>query len=117
MTTIRGTLIDFFETGCEGIIWMMEKDGLSGYEALEMIEEGDHLKVFADDDSILFDGIIDPDHEIGWAEYPLNPGYGQPCALGYWIHWTQRGWQPDDWAKLFIRKSPLRAEVIKKEKS
>jgi hypothetical protein len=58
-------------------------------------------------------------------EYPLNPNscLGQPCALGFWVHWTQKNWQPDDWARLFFwgngflpedeNGKPMRAEVRK----
>lgn len=119
-----GVINQFFETGCEGTMWVFEKDGLSGYDALEFIDKGDHLKVFDEDGiTILFEGEIIPDYQIGWTEYPKefkNPGQGQPSALGYWIHWTQQGWNPDDWAKLFFHEmwragnqKPLRAELIK----
>ena len=118
-----GALEPFFETGCEGIIWSLVEDGKQGYDGLHEIHEGDHLTVFGENNEVLFSGEISCDRRIGWMEYPLNPGHGQPAALGYWIHWTQRGWQPDDWAKLFFHpylkgnadKPVLRAELTKKE--
>lgn len=119
---IRGVLEPFFETGCEGIIWSVVEDGKEGFAGLNIIEEGDRLKIYGENGEVIFDGIIECDRLSGWTEYPLNPGHGQPSALGYWIHWTQRGWRPDDWAKLFFyqylpgneNKIPLRAELKKK---
>lgn len=119
-----GVLEGFFETGSEGIMWCLIEDGKQGYEGVHFIEEGDRLIVYGENNKVLFDGDIDCDYQIGWTEYPKNPGYGQPCALGYWIHWTQRGWQPDKWAKLFMYphlqenggKATLRAELTKKER-
>lgn len=106
-----GTLEGFFETGCEGMMWTLIQDNMKGYEAILFLKEGDHLVVFGDNEIILFDGKIKTNREIGWAEYPLNPGHGQPTALGYWIHWTQEGWQPDDWARLFFHNPALKAEL------
>ena len=82
-----------------------------------MIEEGDHLKVWGENRKVVFDGIIKQDTKTGWKRYPLNPKLGQQCALGMWIHWIQKGWKPDDWARLFIRykgEKPLRAVFSKK---
>lgn len=117
-----GVIKEFFETGCEGLMWVLQKDGVVNYyDALVFIEAGDHLKVFAEDGLILFDGVVKPDYKAGWMEYPRNPGSGQPQALGFWIHWTQKGWEPDEWAKLFLHqyledgnKQPLRAEFTRK---
>ncbi len=119
---LHGTIAHWYETGSEGVCWVFYRDGKKSWdEAVEFLERGDRLKIFSEDGtSIIFDGVIKPDSRIGWKRYPMNPKYGQPCALGYWIHWTQKGWKPDDWAKLFVRKEgqkPLRAELIQKPRS
>lgn len=114
MKTYKGYITNFFETGCEGMIWVLIQDDMKGYEALLDLQEGDQLKVFNPDGSTVFDGVIREDHESGYMEYPLNPGDGQPAALGYWIHWTQSGWKPDDWAELFFRSPSLRAQLTRK---
>lgn len=113
MPQYNGTLYGWFETGTEGVIWILLKDGEEGYDAFCSIDEGDRITVFNEDNTILYQGIIDPDEETGWAEYPLNPGNGQQVALGMWVHWIQAGFNPDDWAGLFFHNPPLRAEIIK----
>lgn len=99
-------------------MWTFLKDGKSRWEKrIRFLQRGDWLKVYdTDEKTVLFEGKIRPDEKTGWAEYPRNPGHGQPCLSdGLWIHWTQRGWKPDDWAALFIRKKEdeyLRAELV-----
>jgi hypothetical protein len=117
--TYTGTLHDWFETGCEGLVWILMQDGMTGYEAMVIPESRDHLKVYAEDGSVLFDGVIIKDTKTGRQPYPYNPKLKQQVALGMWIHWVQKGWKPDDWARLFVRKEgekPLRAELTRMEK-
>ncbi|MBU6415107.1 hypothetical protein KGQ34_02610 [Patescibacteria group bacterium] len=118
---VSGVLCPYFETGCEGIVWSVIKDGKESYDNLYTIRQGDLFTVYGENDEILFDGEIICDFQAGWTAYPNDPfGHGQPSALGYWIHWTQHGWQPDDWAKLFFHEymegttngKPLRAELV-----
>ncbi|MFA5133633.1 MAG: hypothetical protein WC459_02410 [Patescibacteria group bacterium] len=115
---LTGVVIGFYETGTEGVYWSLLIDGKRGYEALQGIAAGDFLTIYNEDNSIAFQGKIEPDCKIGYQPYPGNPKFGQPCALGFWIRWTQKGWQPDDWAALFLReefgKKSLRAELEKK---
>jgi hypothetical protein len=103
-----GLLEDYFETGSEGTHWALIRDLAPGegevnyYERLILLQAGDQFTVFERDGSERFTCVIEPDRSIGYTPYERNPDYGQPLALGRWIHWTQKGWQPDDWARLFI---------------
>ena len=113
---VEGELLDFFETGTEGVIWMIEDDRRLGYEALQVIEEGDQLTITDQLGNALWRGVIRCDKDVGWRRYPMNPEYGQQCALGHWVHWIQKGFQPDDWARYFIRPDydRLRGILIRK---
>src|SRR5450755_215093 len=99
MTKSRhGVLDPWIETGTEGVVWTVYENGAIGYEGMIVLRNGDHLKVYDTDNKVLFDDIIQKDEKIGYAPYPMNPDHGQPSALGLWIHWTQSGWTPDNWA-------------------
>jgi len=123
MKKFSGVLDGHFETGTEGVMWVLDtRDKSKGYCGLIFIDPGDRLTIYDADNSIVFNGKIRPDYKTGWREYPKNPGYGQQCALGLWIHWIQKGWDSDEWAKLFVKHwfkrwknaKQLRAELIKK---
>lgn len=100
---IEGPLINFCETGTEGAIWAIEDDERFGYEAVVIINEGDHLAIYDELGYEVWAGTIKCDKKVGWRRYPSNPKHGQQCALGYWVHWIQRGFKSDDWARFFIR--------------
>lgn len=112
----EGTLEAWIETGTEGAVWVLVEDGPGGfYERMRPLEAGDRLTAWLADGRAVFDGLVRPDRRAGWQEYPLNPGHGQPAALGVWAHWTQRGWDPDLWASLFVLHDPrLRARLVKR---
>jgi hypothetical protein len=115
--TIRGLLYDHAETGTEGVMWAVIDDS-TGYDGLHIVKPGDHLTVLDQVGRRLWSGVIRPDRKAGWRRYPLNPKYGQPLALGHWVHWTQKGFKPDDWAGYFIRPKYDRLHgILKKSKN
>ncbi len=104
---ILGYLTEYFETGTEGLIWMLEEEGdrSRGLDALHRIEQGDRLTIMTRNGRrTLWSGVIECDTQTGGMPRPGNPEFVQPQALGYWIHWTQRGISPDRWARFFCRE-------------
>jgi hypothetical protein len=112
---IEGSLFDFFETGTEGVLWAVADDESFGHDNLHFIEAGDHLSILDQLGYKLWSGVISCDRKAGWCRYPLNPKYGQPLALGHWVHWTQKGFEPDEWARYFIRPEYDRLRGILKK--
>ncbi len=99
---IEGVLDGYFETGSEGTHWVVLADQDPMREGMHFLQEGDHLSITDEVGHGLWSGVIACDRDTGWRSYPRNPKYGQPIALGRWIHWTQRGFSPDAWARFFI---------------
>lgn len=101
---VEGILFGWFETGLEGTVWALQADNDPGYEGLFVIDDGDHLVIISPSEEILFSGYIVQDIEIGKAQRPFS-AVVQPKAKGRWIHWTQKGYTPDDWAILFLSET------------
>ena len=119
-TTTRrfeGKLFDWFETGLEGVVWALQDDLHEGYDGLRVIEKGDHLTVFGARRRVLWSGTIRKDRKTGARPRPGNPKFIQPVACGCWVHWIQKGFKPDRWAKFFMRPegAQLHAILIKKK--
>lgn len=100
----EGLLDAWCETGTEGLVWVLNENGFEGYAAMRFVEEGDYLTVFRPDGEIAFEGRISCDREIGKPRPEDNCDRAQPSALGFWIHWTQEGWDPDEWAEMFLKE-------------
>lgn len=120
MTEIHGIAFDWFETGTEGVVWVVQderhistkEDGSPSwsYDGLKVLRDGDHLTLYAKDGSVTWEGVIDFDMEIGYTPYPMNPEYGQQAIDGWWVHGVQRGINPSMWLQWF-RDNP-RAKLI-----
>ena len=117
-TSIVGILDGYFETGTEGAVWSVYKDGCQGYEGLYTIRDGDRLRVWDPTTGRkVLDEVIKFDHKIGYQPFPMNPKFGQQVAFGMYVHGIQTGWDPDEWARLFFRKegeTVFRAELARK---
>ncbi|MFA6286139.1 MAG: hypothetical protein WC661_02045 [Opitutaceae bacterium] len=113
---ITGELEDWFETGLEGVVWALIDDANNGYDSLHVIEEGDDLTVLDKAGTVLWQGTIECDRKTGATPRPTNPHFIQQQALGCWIHWIQKGFEPDHWAEFFIRRPDdrLRGVLVKK---
>lgn len=64
------------------------------------------------DGDTVWAGVIDCDREVGGRPRPTNPALTQQAALNCWIHWVQRDFEPDEWARLFIRSEDDRYRGI-----
>jgi hypothetical protein len=101
---IEGILFGWFETGLEGIVWALQAEGEQSSKGLFLIDEGDHLVITSPSQEVLFSGYIEQDFESGKSIRPSTNVF-QPQAKGMWIHWTQKGYTPDDWASIFLSKT------------
>jgi hypothetical protein len=113
MTTIKGMLEPFFETGTEGIIWSVIDEDDNGYESLHCLGRGDYLAIFdkADPANLVWYGNIDFEYERNKRPLPHNPGYSQQAVLGYWVHGLQKDVEPEQWGTWFSEYYPC--ELIK----
>jgi len=80
---VTGIMVGWFETGLEGIVWALQTED-ANYEGLFVIDEGDYLTIKSPSGELLFEGIIDPDTEIGKLPRPFS-NILQPCAQGRWV--------------------------------
>ena len=112
---LKGVIFGWFETGQEGYVWAFKENDKKGWDGFNILEAGDYLKIFSKGGLMIFSGTIEPDRKIGRKTIPNSLSKRrQPAALGCWIHWTQKGFLPDDWAKFFFSTPPFRATLRKK---
>lgn len=115
MKKINGTLEAFFETGSEGINWMVYDEENKSYESIHPIKEGDFLKVYDFKDKLIFEGEIEYDLETNLFK-PGECGNSYPFPrqiVEYqYVHWLQKNYNPEEWANMFFNKYP--AELTKK---
>jgi len=116
MQEIKGVCFLHSETGTEGGWWAVQEDGFqtdSGhwkYEGLRNLENGDEFTVYDKDGGILWSGIIDQDDETGAISHTALRkgkvvrirGWKQQVVGGWWVHWVQRGVDPERWGDLFV---------------
>lgn len=119
MITVSGLTHTYFETGMEGVEWIVQDskhihhNGMGGWsvEGMNVLEEGDQLTITSQTGEELFSGTIKKDYVTGRKKTPYGT---QQVAAGLWCHWIQEGFKPDDWAALFNKEN--HATLIKTEK-
>lgn len=114
MREIKGVCFLHSETGTEGGWWAMQEDGYRTddghwrYEGMNYLEEGDDFTVFAVDGSVLWHGIIHQDDKTGAVPHRvirkvvIDHSWKQQVVGGMWVHWLQKGMDPEAWSELFI---------------
>lgn len=112
---IRGVCFLFSETGSEGGWWAVQDDRFIidrehwSYQGLNYLEDGDDFTVYERDGSIAFHGVIERDTETGEIPRQVlrngqlveDPEWKQQAVGGFWVHWIQKGMDPEQWDKLF----------------
>ena len=108
MTIIKGTLNTYFETGMEGVRWAMKEDDLEGYDALNVLDEGQRLVVYDNAGDVYWRGDIKKDLTTNLTDETFYP-YPRQVANGLIIHWLQKDVNPEKWANMFFDE--MRAEL------
>ena len=113
---MNGIVGSYTEQGMGGVsLWIFDEDGKKGWKTFNVLEAGDHLTIYKADNSVAFKGKIKPDYKTGSQKSQYNDERFI-LALNIAVSWVQKGWKPDDWARLFSRSPSLRAILKKKEK-
>ncbi len=87
----------------------VSEDGYWMYEGLQYLREEDDFTVYADDGSVLFHGIIHQDARTGAIPRRVirngkladHSTWKQQVVDGLWVHWIQKGIDPEVWGELF----------------
>lgn len=127
MREMKGVCFLHSETGTEGGWWAMQEDGYISddghwrYEGMQYLEEGDDFTVFADNGSVLWHGIIHqgsetcavPHRVIRNGKVVTDHSWKQQVVGGLWVHWIQKGMDPETWGELFVgdKRCLLKREV------
>lgn len=101
MERYEGTFCEFFETGTEGVLWVLEASRVSGYEGLVVLQMGDEIEIYDPVGNPVYRGVISPEHNIKTMGRPS--GVMQPVSNGRWVHWIQSGVDPDLWGSWFFK--------------
>ena len=99
-----GCLDAFFETGTEGIIWAFIDNNATGWDALNILNDGDYLFIEDGEGGIAWEGKVLLDYEI--PKRAQLSGAMQQEVCGYWVHGLQKGVKPEDWAQWFLTSRP-----------
>ena len=112
---MKGVCFLFSETDTEGGWWAMQEDGFVTedghwrYEGLQYLEGGDGFTVFAEDGTVLWHDIIHRDSTTGSIPRQVirkgklanDRTWKQQAVGGMWVHWIQKGMDPEAWGGLF----------------
>ncbi len=101
MDRYEGVLGTFFETGCEGTFWVLNQNGVTGYDQHVFLENGDHLTIYDDDCVVVYEGVIKEDRTMNLQQRPFTT-IVQPACRGLWLHWLQAEVEPELWCEWFF---------------
>ncbi|MCK5043934.1 hypothetical protein KAR52_02960 [Candidatus Pacearchaeota archaeon] len=115
MEKFKGTLEAFWETGTEGVWWMLYDYDDKGYNSLHTLDKGDYLKVYQNKDKkkIHWEGKICEDREINLEKISGGYPYPRQVISNYYVHWLQKECDSKFWADMFFNE--MHAELEKKK--
>lgn len=110
---LKGFLFDWFETGLEGIEWAFQEKilGAAGYEGLNILEDGDILTVYNEENNIIFKGTIKKIYSFDKEYKKLI----KKTKTNLRFSWLQKDVDLFNWALMFRKQ--FNATLIKYERN
>jgi hypothetical protein len=102
---IVGTLTAFFETGTEGIFWAFLDNSLDGYDALNIVADGDYLFVEDGNGRIEWEGEVKLEYSSHKEKNQFYPAIHQRLR-NCTVHGIPVNVDPELWFEWFTTDRP-----------
>ena len=124
---VYGLLVDWFDTGSEGIHWAIQRAPTgavkgASYVDLFFIEDSDYLEIYCPSTlytdlqhKVIWSGDIKKDFTSLLTQSSLVPEYKQQNVCGRWVKWLQQDFDDhEQWFWYFMLSYPAKLVRIEK---
>ena len=103
---ILGTLLPFAEAAELGTFWAVADNNLTGYDALNILQDGDYLFVEDGNTQIEWEGAINLNRTTNLKKHPYDSNRMRQLVNDCVVNGIQEGVNPERWLLWFLEERP-----------